>query len=91
MLSISAIDLLAIPYRFHHTWLADDCPETIKLKTSIGCICGVGLKEEDGKIFMDEGWFVKAHDLKTGYFMVFKNFDARSLKVTVFNYKSCET
>jgi hypothetical protein len=23
--------------------------------------------------------------------MVFKNFDARSLKVTVFNYKSCET
>jgi hypothetical protein len=67
MLSISAIDLLAIPYHFHHTLLADDCPETIKLKISTGCIWGVGLKEEDGKIFMDEGWseFVKTHDLKT--------------------------
>jgi hypothetical protein len=53
---------------------------------------GVGLKEGDSKIFMDEGWseFVKAHDLKTGYFMVFKNLDARSLKVNVFNYKSRE-
>jgi hypothetical protein len=92
MLSISAVDLLAIPYLFHHTWLADDCPETIKLKTSIGYIWGVGLKEEDGKIFMNKGWseFVKAHDLKTGYFMVFKKLDARSLKVTMFNYKSCE-
>jgi hypothetical protein len=61
------IDLLAIPCRFHHTWLADDCQETIKLNTSTGCIWCVGLKEEDGKIFMDEGWseFVKAHDLKT--------------------------
>jgi hypothetical protein len=92
MLSISAIDLPAISYRFHHTWLADDCPETIKLKTSTSCIWGVNLKKEDGKIFMDEGWseFIKSHDLKTGYFMVFKKLDARSLKVTVFNYKSCE-
>jgi hypothetical protein len=41
---------------------------------------------------MDEGWseFIKSHDLKTRYFMVFKKLDARSLKVTVFNYKSCE-
>jgi hypothetical protein len=53
---------------------------------------GCRLKEEDDKIFMDKGWseFVKAHDLKTGYFMVFTKLDTRSLKVTVFNYKSCE-
>jgi hypothetical protein len=72
--------------------LADDCPETIKLKTSTGCIWGVSLKKEDVKIFMEEGWseFVKAHDLKTGYFIVFKKHDARSLKVIVFNYMSCE-
>jgi hypothetical protein len=89
MLSISAIDLLAIPYRFHHTWLADDCLETIKLKTSTGCIWGVGLKEANGKIFMGEGWseFVQVDDLKTGYFMVFRKLEARSLKVTIFNYK----
>jgi hypothetical protein len=54
MLFISAIDLLAIPYRFHHTWLAEDCPETIKLKTSTGCIWVVGLKKEDGKTFMEK-------------------------------------
>jgi hypothetical protein len=54
MVSISVIDLLAIPYHFDHTWLGHDCPETIKLKTSTGCIWGVVLKKEDGKIFMDE-------------------------------------
>jgi hypothetical protein len=62
------------------------------LKTSTGCIWGVGLKKEDGKIFMDKGLseFVKAHGLKTGYFMVFKKLDARSLKVIVFKYRFCE-
>jgi hypothetical protein len=88
MMSISVIDALAIHSRFHHTWLDDDFLETIKLKTSSGCICGVGLMEEDGKIFMDKGWleFVRAHDPETRYFMVFKKLDTRSLKVVVFNY-----
>jgi hypothetical protein len=46
---------------------------------------GVGLKEEDVKIFMDERWseFVKVHDLKTWYIMVFKKLYARSLKMTI--------
>jgi hypothetical protein len=50
--------------------LADDCPETIKLKTSTGYIWVVSLKKEYGKIFMDKRWseFIKAHDLKIGYY-----------------------
>jgi hypothetical protein len=67
MMSISTIDVLTIPSRFHQTWLDDYGLETVKLKTSTSYILGVGLKEEDVKIFMDERWseFVKVHDLKT--------------------------
>ena len=32
------------------------------------------------------GQFVKAHDLKIGYFVVFKKIDTRSLKVLVFDH-----
>jgi hypothetical protein len=47
------------------------------LKVSSGCIWDVDLKMENGKIFMDGGWseFVKACDLKVGYFLVFKKLD----------------
>jgi hypothetical protein len=53
MMSVSMIDVLTIPSCFHHTWLDDDCLETVELKTSTGCIWDVNLKGEDGKIFID--------------------------------------
>jgi hypothetical protein len=73
-------------------WFEGLWPETIKLKISTDCIWEVGLKEEDGKIVMDARWsaFVKAHDLKIGYFTVFKRIDTRSLKVLVFDHENCE-
>lgn len=78
---------IAFESSFQGVW-----PETIKLKISTDCIWQVGLKEEDGKIIMDARWseFVKAHDLKIGYFVVFKKIDTRSLKVLVFDHDQCE-
>jgi hypothetical protein len=47
---------------------------------------------ENGKIVMDRGWseFVRAHDLKVGYFLVFKKLGTRSLKVLIFYQNYCE-
>ena len=78
---------IAFESSFQGVW-----PETIKLKISTDCIWQVGLKEEDGKIIMDARWseFVKAHDLKIGYFVVFMKIDTRSLKVLVFDHDNCD-
>ena len=80
-----------IPSAFE-SWFQGLWPETIKLKISTDCIWQVGLKEKDGKIIMDTRWseFVKAQDLKIGYFVVFKKIDTRSLKVLVFDHDNCE-
>ena len=69
-------------------WFDGECPETIRLKTSTGYLWDVELKQQDDNIVMDAGWsdFVQAHDLKLGYFLVFKKLDTRSLKVLVFGY-----
>ena len=66
-------------------WFEGEWTKTIKLKISTYCIWEVSLKEEDVNIFMDahSSAFVKAHVLKIGYFMVFKNIDTRSLKAVV--------
>jgi hypothetical protein len=47
---------------------------------------------ENGKIIMDGGWleFFKAHDLKVGYFLVFKKLDTRSHKVLIFYHNYYE-
>jgi hypothetical protein len=81
----------AIPNGFVHCFKGE-CPKKIKLKVSSGCIWDVDLMMENGKIVMDGGWseFVKAHDLKEGYFPAFKKLDTRSLKVLIFYHNYCE-
>jgi hypothetical protein len=85
LLLLAGSDMRTIPSGFVHCFEVK-CPEKIKLKISSGCIWDVNLKMENGKIVMDRGWseFVKAHDLKVGYFLVFKKLDTRSLKVLIF-------
>jgi hypothetical protein len=54
----------------------------------------LGCRPEDGKWENCHGQrmseFVKAHDLKVGYFLVFKKLDTRSLKMLVFYHNYCE-
>ena len=87
----AGLEVLLIPGLFR-PWFDGECPDTIKLKPSTTCIWDVDVKEQDGKIVLDGGWpeFVSAHDLKIGYFLVFKKLDTRSLKVLVFDYTCCE-
>ena len=91
MLLFPAIKALLIPSCFL-AWFDGECPETIRLKTSTGCFSDVELKQQDDNIVMDAGWsgFVQAHDLKSGYFIVFKKLDTRSLNVLAFGYDWCE-
>ena len=66
--------------------------EAIKLKICKACSWDVDLKKQDRKVILDEGWldFVKAHDLKVGYFLVFKNLATTSFKVIVFDHDNYE-
>jgi hypothetical protein len=80
LLLLAGSDVCAIPNGFVHCF-EGKCLGKIKLKISSGCIWDVDLKMENMKNFMDIGWseFVKAHNLKVGYFLVFKKLDTRSL------------
>ena len=67
----------AYPPSQFRPWFDGEIPESVKLKASNTCIWDVDVKEQDGKIVLDGGWpeFVNAHDLKIGYFVVFKRLD----------------
>jgi hypothetical protein len=47
----------------------------------------VKLKEVKDTVFLDQGWpgFAIAHEIKIGYFMIFKVIKGDVLKVTIFD------
>ena len=87
VLFVPELNMLAIPSAFLLPCFDGECPETIKLKASTACIWDIVLKEQDGKIFMDEGWpeFVQGHYLKEGHLVVFKKLATRTFKVVLFD------
>ena len=91
LLTFLGLEVRTIPNGFLHCF-EGKCPEIIKLKICTGCSWEVDLKEEDGMVIMDEGWsyFLEAHDLMLGYFLIFKKLNTRSLRVIVFDQNGCE-
>ena len=85
------LDVRSIPSSFLPTF-GGEYLEAIKLKICKAYSWDVELKKQDGKVILDEGWldFVKAHDLKVGYFLVFKKLATTSFKVIVFDHDNCE-
>ena len=91
LLTFLGLEVHTIPNGFLHCF-EGKCPEFIKLKICTGCSFEVDLKEEDGMVIMYKRWsyFVEAHELELGYFLIFKKINSRSLKVIVFDQDGCE-
>nr|XP_045090277.1 putative B3 domain-containing protein Os03g0621600 [Aegilops tauschii subsp. strangulata] len=65
---------------------------TIKLASRHGYTCDVQITKNLEKLVLDSGWkaFVRAHNLRTGDFLLFKYDGHSQLKVLIFGPSGCE-
>ncbi|XP_037418380.1 putative B3 domain-containing protein Os03g0621600 isoform X1 [Triticum dicoccoides] len=82
---------MVIPDRFvqHFRWQTG---RTIKLASRHGYTFDVQITKNLEKLVLDSGWkaFARAHDLRTGDFLVFKYDGHSQLKVLIFGPSGCE-
>ncbi|KAJ3693389.1 hypothetical protein LUZ60_008869 [Juncus effusus] len=82
---------LKLPHEFY-TYLPHELPKRATLYVPGGTNWHVEIHKNDGDVFFGTGWpeFAKAHDLHTGYFLIFRYEGNMVFNITVFDTTCCD-